>query len=232
VSEDTIEVAGLSRSFVLSVPAGYDPNVPTPLVFGWHGLGGSGSLLRAYTGVESEAAGRAIFVYPDGRVLPSYGATGWELAQESVDLDFFDALWDRLASAYCIDEDRVFSYGHSFGGYMSNTIGCYRSAAMRGIAPVAGGGPYGGCGGPVAVWISHAMDDPTVDFAEGVGTRDRWLELNGCSSSTNPVDPSPCVEHADCDAGGAVVFCAGPTGGHGWPDYADAGIWHFFAGQS
>ena len=71
-------------------------------------------------------AGEAIFVYPNGRVLPDFGRTAWELNAQSPDMLFFDALYERLVDELCIDEGRVFSYGHSFGGYMSNAVGCYR----------------------------------------------------------------------------------------------------------
>ncbi|MBL8941616.1 MAG: hypothetical protein JNK45_00650, partial [Myxococcales bacterium] len=132
VVESSIDVDGVSRTFILSVPAGYDPAVPMPLVFAWHGLGGNAQLARLYFDVEQESAGQAIFVYPDG--LPqasSGGATGWDLADDSADVRLFDALLEQTSSTLCLDPARIFSTGHSFGGYMSNALGCFRADVLR-----------------------------------------------------------------------------------------------------
>src|SRR5687767_7804243 len=75
----SITVGGEERSFVLSVPDGYDPETPTRLVFAWHGLGGDGALARLYFGVEQASGGAAIFVYPDGLVVQPQNAPGWQL---------------------------------------------------------------------------------------------------------------------------------------------------------
>ena len=229
VAQLMIDVDGAQRSFVLVVPDGYDADVAMPLVFGWHGAGGNGVILRAYTGVESEARGSAVFVYPDGRVVQSTGTTGWELQDGSDDMKFYDALYEQVLGELCIDTKRVFSYGHSFGGYMSNSVACYRSETTRAIGVVAGGGPAGTCGAPVSAWISHARNDPTVPFSQGEGTLNRWFGIDGCSAETSPVDPEPCVQYAGCSSGARLHWCATDTGAHNWPAYGGAGVWSFFA---
>ena len=42
-AERMIEVASVPRIYTLAIPDPYDPEVPHPLVFGFHGLGGSGA---------------------------------------------------------------------------------------------------------------------------------------------------------------------------------------------
>jgi poly(3-hydroxybutyrate) depolymerase len=151
-----------------------------------------------------------------------------------VDVQLFDALHQGFLDGYCIDVDRVFSVGHSFGGYMTNTIGCARSELVRAIAPVAGGGPYGVCGpGPLAAWLTHGELDASVPFSEGEASRDHWLAVNGCADTSTPVGPSPCVSYDGCVDGYPVVWCPHQEpalDGHGWPSFASAGIWEFFAG--
>lgn len=228
VMNESIDVGGTSRTYVLSVPVGYDPNTPLALVFAWHGLGGSGSLARLYFGVEQGAAGGAIFVYADGLVVPQ-GGTGWDLDVNGDDVLLFDALLAHIEQTYCVDANRVFSTGHSFGGYFSNTLGCARADVLRAIAPVAGGGPFAlSCTGPLSAWLAHGQNDPTVDITQGEASRDHWLGEDGCSTSTSPVDPPPCEAYAGCQNGTAVTWCA-HTGGHEWPDFAAGGIWGFFA---
>jgi poly(3-hydroxybutyrate) depolymerase len=236
VVEGQLDVDGTARTFVLSVPEGYDPSVPMPLVFAWHGLGGNGNLARLYFGVEDEASGAAIFVYPDALPMGSLGGqTGWELVEGGRDVAFFDALLAHLDSGLCIDHERLFSTGHSFGGYMSNALGCFRGDLLRAIAPVAGGPPIAGecTAGSVAAWIAHGTLDEVVPFSQGEQARDTWVAGNGCGASSAAVAPEPCVAYDGCDPDHGVVWCAHDIpdqSGHLWPPFAAAAIWEFFAG--
>ena len=140
---------------------------------------------------------------------------------------------EQLSAELCVDSERVFATGHSSGGFFTNTLGCQRGDVLRAIAPVSGGGPFRfggvGCTGEVAVWIAHAENDETVDFQNGVDSRDRWLEANGCSTETTPVEPAPCVEYTGCDAGLPVRWCVYQDG-HNWPEFGPEGIAAFFSG--
>lgn len=231
----SIEAAGMQRSYLLAIPEGYDPNLSYPVVFAWHGRGGTAELARLYFQVEEASAGAAIFVYPQGLPLPDMdNQTGWDLAPDAEDVALFDAILADLEARLCVDAGRVFSTGHSFGGYMSNALGCYRGDALRAIAPVAGGGPFGACEGQVAAWVAHGTGDTVVPFAQGEGSRDHWTGANHCEDSSAAVDPAPCVAYAGCDAGAAVHWCEhseAALGGHGWPAWAGPAIWAFFAGQ-
>ncbi len=229
VSNGIITVGGVERKYVLSIPAGYDANKPYLLGFGWHGRTGNGALFKLYSGVERAAGDKAIFVYPDGLPVTSDPKdTGWVLTGTGRDLAFFDALLKELNEKLCVDSKRVVSFGHSFGGYMSNAVACFRPAAVRAIAPVAGGGPYGACGTAVSAWIAHSTDDAVVKITEGQGSRDYWTKKAGCTTTTTKVAPEPCVSYGGCSV--PVIWCESATGGHNWPSYAGAAIWNYFAG--
>lgn len=222
----TIDVGGTERTFVLSVPDGYDPATPSPLVFAWHGLGGSGSGARSYFGLEQQAAGAAIFVYPDGLVVEQ-GDTGWVLTVDGRDVAFYDALRAQLEAQYCVDTTRVFSTGHSFGGYMSNALGCARASELRAIAPVAGGGPWGACDTtPLSALVIHGSNDPTVDPSEGQGSLTWWRQQAGCSGESVATTPAGCVDYQGC-TGVRVGFCTHEEG-HSWPALAPEAVWGFF----
>ena len=229
-----IMAAGVARDYILSLPADYDPNTQYPLVFAWHGRGGSSGLAQLYFKVEEAAQGQAIFVYPDGLPLAEMqGQTGWDLDPNNEDFALFDALLEEVQARLCVDPGRVFSTGHSFGGYMSNQIGCFRGDVVRAIGLVAGGGPYGGgCGGQVATWLAHGEDDMVVPFSEGESSRDHWTAANHCAATAEPVEPAPCSRFTGCDDGLPVVWCAHAEpalSGHGWPAWAGPAIWGFFA---
>jgi polyhydroxybutyrate depolymerase len=226
VQRKNLTVDGKPRSYLLSVPATYRAGAPLPLVFAWHGLGGSAMYFRAAHGIEAPAQGAAIFVYPDGLPQPGFGnGNGWDLRPEG-DVRFFDALLAEVSGAYCVDKGRVFSMGHSFGGYMTNTLGCLRGAALRGIAPVAGGLPGLMCGTkPLPAWLTHGNNDPVVMFAEGEKARDHWRTVAGCGQTTQPVEPAGCVAYDGCAA--PVQWCVHQRM-HSWPPFASSAIWKFF----
>jgi polyhydroxybutyrate depolymerase len=223
-------VDGRSRSYTVVAATGAGAGKAVPLVFAWHGLGGSGGLARRYFGLEAAVAGAAVVVYPDALALPSFGnRTGWDLRPDSADLRFFDAMLVEVGKSECVDLARVFSAGHSFGGYMSNTLGCLRASVLRGIAPVAGGLAGGSCmATPLAAWIAHAPNDGTVPFAQGEAARAQWTQASGCAATTQPAEPTPCVSHEGCRPGAPVVWCEHMQN-HAWPPFAGAAIWQFFS---
>lgn len=230
----SIESGGVERTYVLSLPADYDPMVGYPLVFGFHGRGGNADQFRSYSGVEAASGGQAIFVYPQGLPIASMGGqTGWDLGVVGPDVAFVRTLYEELVANLCIDPARVYATGHSFGGYFSNTVGCGLGDLFRAIAPVSGGGPFGACKGEVAAIVMHGIDDPVVPTAQGEGSRDHWRSANGCGERTVAFDPDPCVMHQGCNEGYDVVWClyddSDPgLGTHTWPGFAGSTIWSVF----
>jgi len=221
----TIDVDGLTREYIVKIPSGYDPNHPYRLIFTWHYLGGSAAgIARSYYGLEARADGSAIFVSPEG-IDAAWPNTGGR------DVAFGRAMVEWMRENYCIDNERIFSTGFSYGGIMSNTVGCQMGDVFRAIAPMAGSGPRsfggGGCMGEVAAILFHGTGDNVVSFASGEGSRDHWVEANGCSAMTMASSPSQCVEYTGCNDGYPVVWCEYP-GGHTQPSFGPDAIWAFF----
>lgn len=227
--ETSIDVDGQTRTFVLSLPNNYDPEEPYPLILAWHGLGGNGTLAKAYFGLQGVASDEAIIVYPDA--LPrdaDNGQTGWDLDPLGYDFIFFDALYSHLTSSLCVETSQVFSTGHSYGGYMSNQIGCYRADVSSAIAPVAGGGPWANCSTQIPVLLIHGSNDDVVELAQGQASLDKWLSTNTCTEAFASAEVSPCVRFEGCEA--EVQWCE-HTGEHEWPPFAAEAIWGFFTNQ-
>jgi poly(3-hydroxybutyrate) depolymerase len=230
----TIDVSGTSREYILSVPQNYDPTQPHKLVFAWHGLGGTADqIARSYYGLASRAQNSTIFVAGQGLNTSNQvgSGPGWD-NMGGRDVAFVKALYARLQGSLCIDETRVFSVGMSYGGIMSNTLGCQMGDVFRAIAPMSGSGPgFGGratCVGEVGVWMSHGDNDTVVSTASGQTSRDFWVKANKCQTQTMPVSPSPCVAYQACATDLPVTFCLFP-GGHTVPQFAAAAIWDFFS---
>jgi poly(3-hydroxybutyrate) depolymerase len=230
----TIDVMGTSREYIMALPKTYDMNKPYKLIFAWHGLGGTAMQVASnWYGLSRMANDSSIFVAGQGlETSNSVGSgPGWPNTNGQ-DVNFVKTLYAYLQANVCFDENRVFSVGMSYGGIMSNTLGCQMGDVFRAIAPMSGSGPgYGGranCVGQVAVWMSHGDMDTTVPTKSGEASRDFWANANHCQMSTAPVDPSPCVEYAGCDPDLPVTFCEF-SGGHTIPPFASAAIWKFFS---
>jgi poly(3-hydroxybutyrate) depolymerase len=195
---------GVARGYYVSIPSTYESIEPQRLVFGYHGSGWNGEMMRGYLDMErAPLVSRSVFVYPDG-------IDGvWDLSQAGDDMLFFDAIVARMSVDYCVDRSRIFVSGQSFGGMMSNAVGCARGDVVRAIAPIAGSGPHtsSACKGPVAAWIVHGMDDLNVSFASGEKSRDCWAMKNGCSMNMAAVMPTGCQAYQGCSAGQPVICC-------------------------
>ena len=231
----SIDVMGTSRQYILALPSNYDSKMPYRLIFAWHGLGGSAQQVASnWYGLKSQSANSAIFVAGQGLdTMTSVGnGPGWANTNGQ-DVAFVKALYAQLQGQLCFDQSRVFSVGMSYGGIMSDTLGCQMGDVFRAIAPMSGAGPgFGGrganCTGQVAVWMSNGDNDTVVPTAQERSSRDFWVSANHCQMTSKPVDPSPCVAYDGCDPGNPVTWCEF-MGGHTIPPFAGTAIWKFFS---
>ncbi|MBK6993546.1 MAG: hypothetical protein IPH31_00965 [Lewinellaceae bacterium] len=74
---DTIWSGGIMRTFRVYVPAMYDAQTPTPLIFNFHGSGGSAVNFESATKFRSVAdTANFILITPNGTVDPVYPQFG------------------------------------------------------------------------------------------------------------------------------------------------------------
>jgi poly(3-hydroxybutyrate) depolymerase len=230
-----LSIDGTTREYYVSVPDAYDANQPTRVVFAWHWRGGAAGDVTgsggfgfggAYYGLKALIPD-AIYIAAEG--LSDNGQTGWANTNGR-DIAFLLAMLDWLDTNYCIDKGRIFSVGFSYGGIMSDNIACQLGSTFRAIAPIAGS-MFGGAGTcvnePVAAHMTHGSADTTLDISGGITARDYLIDTNHCTTTSQPIDPSPCVEYTGCDEGYPVVWCE-HTGGHTVPDFASEAIAAFF----
>jgi poly(3-hydroxybutyrate) depolymerase len=228
-------ISGAQANYIVTLPTGYQPNTPVPLVFGFHGRDRTNADFENVDAlqVKTEIAPFAVMVYPKSQAGP-----GWEHPDElPTNIMFFEALWTQMFSNYCIDPARVFVIGHSSGAIFSNVLACRYGDRLRGVGAVAGTMPETACIGEVAAMIVHGGQDPVIANSLGRAARDFYLSRNGCGATTRPGEVSPCVAYVGCRADLPVEWCehTEPTytntdgGGHGYPTFASRAFWRFFS---
>lgn len=226
----SINVDGATREYILKLPDNYDPNKSYKLIFCFHAWGGNMDQIAqgGYYGLERLANKTAIFVSPQG--LEDNGQPrGWS-NPNGRDIKFVKAMLDYFNSSLCIDQKRIFSTGFSYGGMMSFAIGCAMGNVFRAIAPMSGAF-YSGCDksqdDPIAMWMAHGKSDDVVPLSDGKTALKHFIDKNGCSNETVPVEPSPCVAYQGCKDGFPVIYCEF-NGGHSPQNWAQAATWAFF----
>jgi len=239
----SIDVGGMTREYILSVPSNYDANHPYILIFAWHPWGGSaqqvaGTGNSGYYGLKGTSNNQAILVAPEGLDFGGNGL-GWGNTNGQ-DIAFLHSMLDLFQSQMCIDQKRIFSAGFSFGGMMSNAVGC--AGLARAVAPMAGNSTVSGCLAgtqPVAYMGFHGTHDSVVDISGGRTARDVFVKRNGCSSTTTPSSPSwcdglasnyqpcTCVDYQGCMPGYPVTWCEYNADHQAAPNSGTT-LWTFF----
>jgi poly(3-hydroxybutyrate) depolymerase len=209
---------GTQRDYWVEMPANYDSNKAYPVVIGLHWRGGSAADVYGWSGffgLKDQYGGNAIFIAPQGL------DAGWANPSDR-DIRFMRAMLSQVQQGACTDTKRVFATGFSFGGMMSNAIGCGMGDVVRAIVPMSGS-LWSGCASStykVAALFIHSQDDNTVPYTAGEAARDEFLKRNSCSAITVPVGSNGCVEYQGCDADKPVVWCGPATGGHWYQGFS------------
>ncbi|MGL4552887.1 MAG: alpha/beta hydrolase family esterase [Gemmataceae bacterium] len=230
------DVDGVKREAIVYAPA--KGTSPPPLVFAFHGHGGTAQN-AAKRWAFHEHWPEAVTVYPQG--LPTPGKltdpegkrTGWQHGvgdQKDRDLKFFDAMLASLTKDHGTDPKRVYATGHSNGGGFTYTLWAGRGDAFAAVAP----------SGSAALWASGKLKpkpvlhlagekDPLVKYAWQEKTIAAVKKLNGVEGEGKPAGKH-CTEYGS-KGGPAVVTFLHP-GGHEFPAGGAARIVEFFKGQT
>jgi polyhydroxybutyrate depolymerase len=252
--DEQIVSAGQTRQYRLHIPSAYQPGIPVPLLFGFHGAGSTGLEFEHYSGF-SVLADQANFiaVYPQGLPQGLGDLSNWDTLPDSQDVPFVRNLLDSLEVRCSIDPQRVFASGHSRGGGMANRLGCDLSDRIAAIGPVSGDYENSGdCAPtrPVPVVAFHGTADPAIPY-NGFGLPGEihesytrigipiptwaasWAERNDCSPKPSIVFQQGQVsgqEWGNCRSGADVLLYTVNGGTHAWPAAVDAArmIWDFF----
>ena len=224
--ETTLESGGVTRTYDVWLPTGYDPTRAYPVDYQFHGCNDNPERENNNVPMERESEGNAIHVR--GRAVDRC----WDTNPTGPDVAFFDALVATIEARYCADPERRWATGYSGGGFMSHRLACVRGSVLQGVATIAGGQGGSSCTGNVAALIIHDRDDTTVNISASEGARDALVASNGCDAEAarTPTDHPPCEAYAGCDEETPVVWCETSGQNHSRQDaLAAAAFWDFLS---
>ncbi len=236
----SITHGGLTRTYILYVPASYSASTPAPLVFNFHGYTSNATEQMFYGDFRpiADTAG-FLLIHPMGTLDGSgqpYWNSGWGGTVD--DIGFTSALIDSLSLTYSINQDRVFSTGMSNGGFMSYTLACELSDRIAAIASVTGAmnlNQSSTCNAshPMPVLEIHGTSDATVAYIGASwiestsNTLNYWATFNNCAIPAI-MTPVPNINLTDGCTAEHYIYPNGLNGvevehykiiggGHTWP---------------
>ena len=172
----TLTVDGQKRTALIVVPTNTEA-AGAPVVFGFHGHGGSGAGYAGKTPVAT-AWPNAVGVFPDG--LPGHkGITdtegtksGWQTKKGELgdrDLRLFDELLKALDASMRVDHNRIYAVGHSNGAAFTGLLWQQRGTTLAAIATMGGQpGVKARTAPPRSVYMQMGRQDPIVPFTQQV----------------------------------------------------------------
>lgn len=224
-------VDGATREALVAAPSKKSDGAP-PLVFGFHGHGGS-MRNAARTFRLHEEWPEAVVVYMQG--LPTKGKTdpegkkaGWQKDvgdYEDRDLKFFDVVLAAMKDKHGIDERRIYCTGHSNGGGFTYLLWSQRADLFAAIAPSAAGGRHVRTSKPLPVLHLASESDAVVPFATQSLVIGAVKKLNGCEGDGKEWATGATIFESSKGAP-MVVFLH--DGGHKYPPAGPALIVKFF----
>ena len=246
---------GLTREYLLYVPSSYNSNTAVPLLFNFHGYGGTSSDHLSTADMRSLAdQENFLLCYPQGS-LDSYGSGHWNAAlpgsdnkSTADDTGFVSAMITSISSSYQVDSTRIYACGYSNGGMMSYFLGGSMSEKIAAIGSVSGSMLEGNPdpANPVPMINFHGTADYVLTYSGGDGststtdTLSYWAIRNGASTTpviTNMNSGNVSVQksvYSDSNGTAWVEHYKVINGGHVWFDLDLDGsdtnqlLWDFF----
>src|ERR1035437_10348826 len=166
---NTITSAGLTRQYIIDIPANYDKNKPYRLIFAMHMMGGNMTTMvkNKFYGLKTYAERDnvpVIFVAPQGYT----DSSPWR-GRDDKDHVFFADMRALFKDKLNVDTSRIFCCGFSFGAMVTYSFSLEFQKDLRAVA----------CYAP-ATWNIYLPTNKheRLAFYRTTGTRDgtcRWI---------------------------------------------------------
>lgn len=241
----TLVSSGITRRYLLYVPARHDSSKPAPLVISLHPAASWPSAEMRISGWNRLADQHDfLVVYPAGRDFPQV----WPMSPKdaAIDAQFISDLIDQLQSIHRIDPARIYVDGISNGGAMAFAVSCRLPSRIAAVGAVAAAEAidfdWCGAAAPVPMMAFHGTADHVAPYGGGTSgdpvnprqfpaIRDwvaRWARRNHCAHTPVETGVTPKVRrlsYPDCPDNADVVLYTVDGGGHTWPGEDDLAEW-------
>lgn len=234
---------GFNRPSKFYLPTNYGAKDKWPLILMLHGYSSNANQADILLGLSKRVTSRGfLLLEPEGTKMPFddpahqlkkgdafWNATDFCCDFEKTNVDdvgYLLALIKEASAKYHVDSDRIYLFGHSNGGFMTNRLLCETDHFFAGAIALAGS-TYKDPSmcrlkNPISYLQVHAEDDPTVAFGEnpeyagGLGTVMQRVSANGCTGNggggaqenlalsipgldTTPITWSHCLEGTEVE---------------------------------
>jgi len=189
----------------VTVPDGYQEDMPTPLIVVLHGYTGDSVRTARYMGLLNAVDDYDfLLVAPNGRREPEGNQNSyWNAStaccnfygEETDDVGYIMSIIEEMKARYNVDPLRVYLVGHSNGGFMSYRMAYEHPQTIAAIASLAGANDAGRTdppAAPVHVLQIHGTADAVIEYGGGeiddnrytsaLNSVRRWAGFNGCES--------------------------------------------------
>lgn len=249
IADETIrhdfELQEVERSYLVHLPANYDPQKNYPLILALHGIFSTAEDIAQYSNFNQTADEKEFIVcYPQGyKQSWSIGIKVGPAPRAGIDdIQFFNQLLDSLFNDYSVDTSKVFFTGISNGGFMISSLANQCSHRFSGMALVSSNmlapiEDYVNDTKPMKVLLIGGTDDPVLAY-EGQKFRVKyafsgfpralsyWEHRNGYSALPDssvidnvPDDKTTVIHYYDASPPNAnkLELYKIVGGGHPWP---------------
>lgn len=174
----TIQTGGEMAKLNVKLPAGYDPDVPVPLGFGFHGFG------NGECGPDQGEC-RGFAMLPAVTVYMKSISDGWE--QQNVleqNITYWRDVLALMKDEYCIDESRIFVAGVSSGGQFIEHLTCRFGDELwqtTAVCAAVVNAANQNCKGTPPALIIHGVTDQAGNYGED--TAAMFAKRNGCADA-------------------------------------------------
>lgn len=169
---------GRNRTYRIYVPDIYTTqNKAVPLLVGLHGFGDNATNFSDICMSYIADTANYIAVYPEATPDPVLQANAWNSGASAGiivvnsgvdDRGFINTLMDTIIATYKIDTTRMYVFGFSFGGFMTNRMAAEdsrRFAAAASVSGLRGNSVTALPAVPVPYMHFHGTSDPTIGYA-------------------------------------------------------------------
>jgi poly(3-hydroxybutyrate) depolymerase len=195
------------RNYLIVVPADYDRAKAYPTVLAYHGWYTNGSGFKGWFEFERWVKSDGILIYP----YADNPSGAFDLSGDR-DLLAFDEITAQVQKEYCINPQRTFVLGFSFGGKFTNHLACKRAGYVRaasiGDASAGDDNADRSCG-RLPMLITHRTADTDERYDWGKANAGTWATRNGCTANAAAAATPgyQCQEYGSCKTPGSTMFC-------------------------